>query len=269
MIMNPDEVTFYETNLDGVLHLTREAFDAADKEEKVLYVVDESNGFSLYLGEKELLADLKQISTTIKSIESNILAIKRRLGMLEYPFADVNGDGTIGADDVHYLEEFSAKLGAGEYAEYDTIEEKWNAYTEEKGLENSHYISDINGDGEMRADDVAYITAFISETGAGNYPNTAEGFREYMLDNHNAIFGANISGFRLMTREAYNNLPEKRADIVYFIKDGGGISVYVGELQASGGGAPIGVLTELPFEAKVVQTQAAGTMNWIEQVEEG
>lgn len=218
MIMNPDEVTFYETNLDGVLHLTREAYDTAEKEEKVLYVVDESNGFSLYLGEKELLADLKKLSTTIKSIESNILTIKRRLGMLEYPFADVNGDGKVGADDAQYLEEFSAKIGAGEYAEYSTAEEKWNAYAAEKGLENSRYISDVNGDGEMRADDVADILGYVSAVGTGKYSGSEDGWREYMHDRHNAILGGNISGIRLVTKEAYDQMEDKRSDILYIVK---------------------------------------------------
>lgn len=164
------------------------------------------------------LQQLGQYTEIAKKITTDLLTIKRRLGMLEYPFPDVNGDGLATAEDAQLMTEFSAKVSAGDYADYDTVEEKWNAFAAEKGLENSHYISDINGDGELKADDSVYVLGFATESGSGNYPNTAEGFREYMLDNHNAIFGANISGIRAVTQEDYDRL-DKKPGIMYVIQE--------------------------------------------------
>lgn len=220
---------YSDTHLKGVLHLPRAEFDTLEKAERVLYVVDEEDGFSLYLGEKALLngalhlfARLEQLQQTLDQLASQNLTIRQRLGLLQYPFPDVDGDGVVTATDAQLLSEFSAKLGAGEYAEYGTPEEKWNAFAAEKGLENSHFILDANGDGKVDASDSADMLGYASEAGAGNYPNSAEGFRDYMLDTDNAIFGATISGLRAVSAEQYENLKKSesvKSGILYIIPD--------------------------------------------------
>lgn len=165
----------------------------------------------------QILIQLTNYNQNLTNLQKAMDAVKRRLGMIDYPFPDANGDGTVDASDTPYITEFSALLGAGAYAEYDTIQEKWAAYAAEQGLENSTF-PDANADGNVDSSDSALILSFAAEVGAGQYPGTPEGFTDFMRDNDNAIFGTNINKIRVMLAEDYEK-SEKRADTLYIITD--------------------------------------------------
>jgi len=50
-------MTGFYSGLEGILFIKKEDFDNIQKISGRLYIVDETNGFSLYLGEKPLFAD--------------------------------------------------------------------------------------------------------------------------------------------------------------------------------------------------------------------
>lgn len=50
-------MTGFNTGLEGILYISRENFDNTEKISGMLYIVQETNGFSLYLGNMKLLAE--------------------------------------------------------------------------------------------------------------------------------------------------------------------------------------------------------------------
>lgn len=175
---------YYDTHLDGIMRIEKKQFDALEKQKAVLYIVEESDGFSLHLGSKAIMQ--QKMSAELKAVINEVNEIRRRLGMMVYTFPDLNGDGRVTTDEATFLLMFSSKSGTGAYDDYKTEAEKWAAFAAENEIDTDVF-PDVNGDGSINSEDYAIVSEFISKAGAGKYTNSAEGFRRFMLDRDNVF----------------------------------------------------------------------------------
>lgn len=221
---------FSDTFLEDVKCIDRAQFDTIEKKAFVLYIVDENDGFSLYLGNKELKAvtqRLEILTGQLAAVRSELETMKRRLGLYEITYPDADGDGKITSADASLIMEFVTELGAGSYANYPTQKEKWEAFAEEKEIENSTF-PDIFGKGGITSENATIIQKFTTEVGSGTYMDTEEGFDAFMMDYCNVILGG-VSGIRRLPEDVYKSV-KKRDDILYIVAGKNGSALYLGDV---------------------------------------
>lgn len=125
-----------------------------------------------YFEVREPVLEIRQSHHGVYSIKAVFKAspamqpvTRKAYAVSECRFPDIDGSGTISANDAALVLAAAARIGAGE----------------ESGLtEEQEYLADADMDGTITATDAALIQKFAALAGAGKYENSPEGWAEFL-----------------------------------------------------------------------------------------
>lgn len=174
---------------------------------------------------QELNSQVKIYNSTLNTVSNSIYQIQKRLGLLNYRTPDADGDGQVDAADASLTMSFYSWLMTHGLEIEGTTQKKWEYFLEndqhfDKEKIQKCVLPDTNCDGMVDSRDSGDILAFYSALSTGRYTGE-NGFKDFMYDQNGAIFNSAITGLRVMSKDDYEKLDEKKPDILYIVPSEG------------------------------------------------